>query len=42
MDQIPYFDIQNPILTFEIEPNIVFIVIQNPILTFELRPNIVF
>ena len=36
-----YFDIQNPILTFEIEPISCFD-IQNPILTFELGLNILF
>ena len=39
--RISYFDIQKPILTFEIGPNIVFW-FKNPILTFELGPNIVF
>ena len=38
---ISNFDIQNPILTFELGPNIA-VGIQNPILTFELRLNIVF
>ena len=40
-DRISYFDIQNPILTFELGPNIVFD-IQNPILTFEFGRNIAF
>ena len=50
--QISYFDILNPILTFELGPNIVFwpsnwgrisyFHMQNPILTFKMGPNIVF
>ena len=52
LGQLSYFYIWNPILTFEIWPNIVFwhsnwggisyFDIQNPILTFEIGPNIVF
>ena len=50
--RISYFDIRNPILTFELGPNIVFwpsnwgrisyFYMQNPILTFKMGPNIVF
>ena len=39
--RISHFDIQNPILTFQIG-RISYFDIQNPILTFELRPNFVF
>ena len=39
---ISYFDIQNPIFTCEIGPNISYFDIQNPTLSFELLPNIVF
>ena len=39
--RISYFDIQNPILTFDLGSNIVFWH-QNPILTFQIGPNFVF
>ena len=41
LGRISNFDIPNPILTFELGPNIEFY-IQNPILTFEFGPNIEF
>ena len=40
--RISYFDIRNPILTFEMGQKIVFWHSKSPFLTFELGPNIVF